>query len=247
MNKMKYQKVNNFQGFALIKVMLLCVIGSIILFLAIDSSSMLNDARIRAFLDEINGYKANLIDFQIKRGRWPGDLDNDTYFSWCGGFACPNVESSNSYTTKTQEYFRYNFTEPYNKLSPHPLVAPFIDIYLLKGGTSFKPDTELYDKFIVGKTIPHVESLNNLYWFFYTFAYFEEPLDTSYNFLNKVTPNTIWFGSDTINGFNVRRYLKTFKIIDEKIDDGDYLAGDVRSYCSPKGCSRIFVLLSNNN
>ena len=60
MNKMKYQKVNNFQGFALIKVMLLCVIGSVILFLAIDSSSMLNDARIRAFLDEINGFFVSL-------------------------------------------------------------------------------------------------------------------------------------------------------------------------------------------
>lgn len=247
MNKMKYQKFNNIYAFTTIKVILFCIVCSVILFVIVDSSTMLNNARIRAFLDEINGYKTNLIDFQLKSGRWPGDFDNDTYFSWCGGFACPNVESSNSYTTKTQEYFRYTFSEPYNELVPDPLVAPFIDLYLLKGGTTFKPNTELYDKFIIGKTIPYVESLNNLYWFFYTFGYFQEPLNTSYSFLDKVTPNTIWFGSDTVNGLNVRRYLKTFKIIDEKIDDGEYLTGDVRSYCSEKGCSRIFVLLSNNN
>ncbi len=247
MNKMKYQKFNNIYAFTTIKVILFCIVCSVILFVIVDSSTMLNNARIRAFLDEINGYKTNLIDFQLKSGRWPGDFDNDTYFSWCGGSACPNVESSNSYTTKTQEYFRYTFSEPYNELVPDPLVAPFIDLYLLKGGTTFKPNTELYDKFIIGKTIPYVESLNNLYWFFYTFGYFQEPLNTSYSFLDKVTPNTIWFGSDTVNGLNVRRYLKTFKIIDEKIDDGEYLTGDVRSYCSEKGCSRIFVLLSNNN
>ena len=244
---MKYQKFNNIYAFTTIKVILFCIVCSVILFVIVDSSTMLNNARIRAFLDEINGYKTNLIDFQLKSGRWPGDFDNDTYFSWCGGSACPNVESSNSYTTKTQEYFRYTFSEPYNELVPDPLVAPFIDLYLLKGGTTFKPNTELYDKFIIGKTIPYVESLNNLYWFFYTFGYFQEPLNTSYSFLDKVTPNTIWFGSDTVNGLNVRRYLKTFKIIDEKIDDGEYLTGDVRSYCSEKGCSRIFVLLSNNN
>lgn len=243
---MKY-KINNNSGFTIFYTLLAFIIISTVIYVVVDSSSMLNNARIRAFMDEINGYKGEIIDFYLKRERWPGDFNGDGYFSWCGGAGCPTVRYYRLYTKNSEEYEIGMFDEPYNKLIPHTFVAPFIDLYLLRGGTIFKPNTNLYDKFVIGKTIPYVEALNNLYWHFYTFGNFFDSKDTIYSFLNNVPQNTIWFGSSTINGLNVRRYLKTFKIIDEKIDDGKYLTGKVRSYCSPLGCSKLFIMLTNNN
>ena len=48
-------------------------------------------------------------------------------------------------------------------------------------------------------------------------------------------------------GLNIKRYLKTFKILDQKMDDGNYLDGNIRSYCSEKGCSKLFIMLTNNS
>ena len=102
-------------------------------------------------------------------------------------------------------------------------------------GNSFKPNEKLYDRLVVGETVPYVESLRNLYWYFYTFGDFKEPKNTVFSFLSNIPENTIWFGSDSVNGLNIKRYLKTFKILDQKMDDGNYLDGNIRSYCSEKG------------
>ena len=243
---MKMNKQNN-SGFSMIYTMITFVVLATIAFLIVDSGNMLNNARIRSFMDEISGYRNDVLDFQLKKGRWPGDFNMDGYFSWCGGVGCPGVYLSNLYTNNTENYTNYMFAKPYDKLPAHSFVAPFIDIYLTRGGAAFKPDETSYDKLIVGKTVPYVESLGNLYWYFYTFGDFRNPRDTVYSFLNNISKNTIWFGSDSVDGLNVKRYLKTFKILDEKMDDGLYESGDVRSYCSQRGCSRIFVMLTSNN
>lgn len=242
-----FKKIKNNCGFSITESVLVFIGLSLILYFVIDSSSILNNARIRAFMDEINGYKKTLMDFQLIHGRWPGDFDNDTYFSWCGGVGCPGVTSSDAYTNNTEPYTSNTFSKPYDSLPPNSFVAPFIDIYLHTRGKAFKPNIHYYDKFIVGKTIPYVESLRNLYWYFYTFGEFKNPKNTVFSFLNNVSKNTIWFGSDSINGLNIKRYLKTFKILDNKMDDGDYLNGNIRSYCSEKGCSKIFIMLMNNS
>ena len=241
----KYKQ--NISGFSILSTIIICMILTVIGFFVVDSGNMLNNARIRSFMDEISGYRNDIIDFQLKKGRWPGDFNQDGYFGWCGGIGCPGVYRSNVYTNNTESYTNYMFASPYDKLPAHSFVAPFIDIYLTRGGAAFRPNEKSYDKLIIGETVPYVESLGNLYWYFYTFGYFKNPKDTVYSFLDNVAKNTIWFGSDSVDGLNVRRYLKTFKILDEKMDDGQYETGNVRSYCSQKGCSRIFIMLTSNN
>lgn len=241
------KQIKNKSGFSIIETVLVFIGLAFIIYFVVDSSSTMNNARIRAFMDEINGYKKGLIDFQLIKGRWPGDFNNDTYFSWCGGVGCPSVLSPGVYTNNSENYTSYAFPKPYDALPPNSFVAPFIDLYFHTKGNSFKPNEKLYDRLVVGETVPYVESLRNLYWYFYTFGDFKKPKNTVFSFLSNVPENTIWFGSDSVNGLNIKRYLKTFKILDQKMDDGNYLDGNIRSYCSEKGCSKLFIMLTNNS
>ena len=74
------KQTKNKLGFSIIETVLVFIGLAFIIYFIVDSSSTMNNARMRAFMDEINGYKKGLIDFQLIKGRWPGDFNNDTYF-----------------------------------------------------------------------------------------------------------------------------------------------------------------------
>ena len=51
------KQTKNKSGFSIIETVLVFIGLAFIIYFVVDSSSTLNNARIRAFMDEVNGYK----------------------------------------------------------------------------------------------------------------------------------------------------------------------------------------------
>ena len=86
----KYQ-VNNILAFSLIELSIVLIIIGLLVSGIIGGQSLIESAKVRNFINEVNSWKQALYTFKVKYGRLPGDLNNDGFLGgWCGGNACPN-------------------------------------------------------------------------------------------------------------------------------------------------------------
>ncbi len=94
-------------------------------------ASLIDSARTRAAVNEINGYRAAIYTFQTARGRLPGDLNNYGIIGGCTGSGC-SVYAEPAYT---------NFGGEYDGIRVAHKSSPWVDLYL-EGITDFKPDPD---------------------------------------------------------------------------------------------------------
>lgn len=71
-------KKNNKRGFTLIELAVVIVIIGLIITAVVKGQQMVEDSRVRAVADQINGFKSAITTFQDKYGALPGDFTQAT-------------------------------------------------------------------------------------------------------------------------------------------------------------------------
>ena len=162
---------------------------------------MIESAKIRNFINEVNSWKQALYTFKVRYDRLPGDLNNDGFNgAWCGGNACPNESG------KAGESYSINsFPAPYNNKAQKSDVEAYIELYL-NGIIDFEP---IPDDFHALTT----KLFYDLPWIFHQFIEYGKNNDWFYNIMT----HSIWMVSNAMISFRIS-YDNTLKKIDEKID-----------------------------
>ena len=211
------KKISKALAFSLIKLSIVLIIIGLLVAGITGGASLIDSARTRAAVNEINSYRAAIYTFQTARGRLPGDLNNDGIIGGCTGFGC-SVYAEPTYT---------NFGDEYDGVRVAYKSDPLVDLYL-EGITDFKPDPDGnlaesgWHCDAVGVAYPKFKNLpNNCIKIFETIINDSNSdrkngiyLDVLYNKEGdpKIPPKLIWR-------------------IDQKIDDGLKTAGEMRADC----------------
>ena len=199
---------SNSFAFSLIELSIVLIIIGLLVAGITGGQSLIKSAKLRAFMNELNGWKQAVYTFYASKGRLPGDLNN---------LGTMGVNSGQTYTTSS-------FPEPYNTTTPDRFSAPFIDLYLEKI-IDFKPDPNNIN--IVGKGIPYSKIYKNSYYHFYN-------LSTSYNqyyYLYSPKFNNSPYLVLSISVKDKQNIASDFKFVDQKMDDGIHSNGTIRAYC----------------
>ncbi len=173
-------------------------------------ASLIESARIRAFINEMYGYEKELNAFVAAKGRLPGDLNNDGYIGECfkGPTACE------------QTYTINDFTAPYNTATSKPnyFVAPFVDMCLEKV-SDFCPDPD-------NMQTPHSNILKDSEIHHFTMGSNSSLSNNEYSYNLKYGTIAIRYSHDK------QISPQILKKTDVKIDDGLYNYGKFVSRCT---------------
>ncbi len=176
---------------------------------------------MRAFSNELNGWKQAVFTSLTANGRLPGDLNGDGMIGPCRVYSAVSSEGC-----VIEAYNINSFADPYNVASsiPNSYSAPFVDLYLNKI-IDFRPDPSNIN--IAGKGYPYSKVYKDGFFYFTSFI--------GGNILHymKDEPST------TLETLNLQHHNqkedsdpKFFKKIDEKLDDGVYNTGNIRGRCN---------------
>ena len=178
--------------------------------------SLIESAKIRAFINELNGYKQAVAIFYANNYRYPGDLNDDGYIGRCdAGTGCVS-----------EKYTASSFPAPYNVSvsgDSYGQRGPFIELYL-DNLIDFQP---VAGRGGAGNSQPYSKVFSTGYYSFYSYGVVSLS-STSTSFYKKMKN-----ASPYLNFYNNKdndKQTKLFKTIDEKIDDGKYNDGNVRAY-----------------
>lgn len=218
-NSMKNKNTKNL-AFSLIELSIVLIIIGLLVAGVVGGKSLIESAKIRAFSNELNGWKQAVFTSLTVNGRLPGDLNNDGMIGPCRVY-----DASSSGRCVIETYTISSFAEPYNVSSsvPNSYSAPFVDLYLSKI-IDFKPDPSNIN--VAGKGYPYSNVFKDGYF------YFTNYMSGSTSYYMKDEPST------TIESLNLQHHNskensdpKIFKKIDEKLDDGIYNTGNIRGRC----------------
>ena len=202
---LKLSKYINSFAFSLIELSIVLIIIGLLVAGVTGGASLIRSAKIRAFMNELGGWKQAVNSFYASKDRLPGDLNN---------LGVIGHGSGQTYTTSS-------FPSPYIKTAPNVYSAPFIDLYL-ENIIDFKPDPDNIN--VNGKGIPYSKIYKDSYYIFRIYASAESgcieniKINSPYLYLElplSDRPNT----------------ALTFKTIDQKIDDGFFNSGSIRGRC----------------
>lgn len=227
--KTKNYQHQNVSAFSLIELSIVLIIIGLLVAGVTGGASLIESAKKRAFLNEINSYKQAFLAFYTKNGRYPGDIKNIGFTGFNSG----------------QTYNTYSFSFPYNGQDtannhyiPNQVTAPFVDMYLDKT-LNFEPKGEanstnpaLYTTDI--QTVPFSKTFTNM------FIYYEKCSDdniknekySKYDF-NDIQTVVVRYPNIATLDKN-KRIPHFMKYIDIKTDDGKYNDGSIRSSCGGK-------------
>ena len=210
------KKFRNFEfqqsvfGFSMIELSICFIIIGFLITGIVGSKTLLENAKIRAFINELNDYKQAVAIFYSTKKRYPGDFNNDGYFGRCdAGSGC-----------KSDVYTASSFKSPYNISNINKEIGGFIELYLM-GLINAKPK-------IVGNTVqsPHSKIYKKGVFKFYSYGNTDSASSSSFYYkMKNASPYLNFYNSSADY-----RQTEIFKLVDEKIDDGEYNAGDVRAY-----------------
>ncbi len=184
---------------------------------------MIESAKTRAILNEIRNYKQAAYTFYASKGRLPGDLNgsgkiglysNQTYS--VGDFASPYDVAGDEYGI------------------PIDKNAPFVDLYL-EGVIDFQPKNVSSSNY--GIATPYFLNKNDsLYYEYQGDSTITDQNNFKYQmpYGNYITIFGLTTDNQTIGSSSYINKPKIVKYVDEKIDDGKYNGGKVRSYCNGK-------------
>ncbi len=167
-------------------------------------ASLIESAKMRNFINEVNSWKQALYTFKVKYGRLPGDLNNDGFNgAWCGGDSCPNG------TGKAGESYSINsFSSPYNNKAQKSDAGAYIELYL-NGIIDFEPTPDDFHA-------PTTKFFSDLPWTFHQIIGYSKNNDWFYNIMK----HSIWMVSEDQISFK-QSYDDILKKLDTKIDGID--------------------------
>ena len=206
------KNTSNFFAFSLIELSIVLIIIGLLVAGITGGASLVRSAKVRAFMNELNGYKQAVSAFYASKGRLPGDLNN---------LGTMGEGSEQTYTTSS-------FPAPYNTIVPNGFSAPFIDMYLEKV-IDFKPIAQQIGSSSYYKS-PYSKIYQNSGYSFYNI---KSSNATSSYYLYAPKLNSpylrllLWSGDKT--------KFSDFKAVDQKMDDGIYNSGSFRTSCSISG------------
>ncbi len=207
------KKISKKSAFSLIELSIVLIIIGLLVAGVTGGASLIESAKVRSLINEMRGWNQAFYTFMSIKGRLPGDLNNSGRIGAYSG----------------QTYDANSFRAPYNDNNneygiPIDYIAPFVDMYL-EGVIDFKPT---YTNTGLGKYYHYLKQLDDYRLFFE----FYNPSTNLNNYLYNIPENSTYITgwSDSSN----RRKIDSIKIIksfDEKIDDGKFNGGIVRSEC----------------
>ena len=207
-------KLSNFFAFSLIELSIVLIIIGLLVAGITGGQSLIKSAKLRAFMNELSGYKQAVYTFYASKGRLPGDLNN---------LGTMGRSSGQTYTSSS-------FPAPYNTTVPNEYSAPFIDLYLEKI-IDFKPsETKLAD--YSGTALPRSKIYKNSHYLFHDLSATYYP---SY-FIYSPKFNSPYLRL-YIPSADISNIASDFKFVDQKMDDGIYNSGTIRTYCYASGKS----------
>ena len=172
-------------------------------------ASLIESAKIRAFINEISSFKQAVHTFYASKGRLLGDLNNLGTIGYNSG----------------QTYTKSSFPAPYNTVAPNYNSAPFIDMYLEKI-IDFKL-SETNSSGGAGKGYPYSKVFKTGTLRFWNFK--SKGSSGNYLFNVKIDSPYVYFSDNTAN--ERKKYPKIFKKVDEKLDDGQYDPAIINAIC----------------
>ncbi len=229
--QIKFKKIiyKNILAFSLIELSVVLIIIGLLVAGISGGASLIESAKKRAFLNEINSYKQAFLAFYAKNRRYPGDINNIGFT----GLGSGQTYNANSFP------FPYDGTDTANNhYIPDNVYGPFVDMYLDKTldfepkGQANSTNPAFYTTNI--QTVPFSKTFTNM------FIYYEKCHDdniknekySKYDF-NDIQTVVIRYPNIATLDKN-KRIPHFMKDIDIKTDDGKYNAGSIRSSCGGK-------------
>ena len=212
--------MNNNKAFSLIELSIVLIIIGLLVAGITGGKSLIENAKNRALINEIRGWKQAVNAFYLLKNRLPGDLNNDGKVGY----------GSNERYNKNSFPFPYDGTDD-NYSIPDFFSAPFVDLYLAKI-TTFKPtkpnktyNISYFYSTLGGTKIPILKNLKNYV------IHFEYKQNDS-NFWLKGIKDQQLLGIRTDDEERIQlQTSKTFQYVDQKMDDGRLDGGSIRSSC----------------
>ena len=220
-------KINNILAFSLIELSIVLIIIGLLISGVTGGASLIESAKIRNFINEVNSWRQALYTFRVRYDRLPGDLNNDGFLGgWCGGNTCPNGDKNSG-----EIYTQNSFSSPYNnKVQPSDAGA-YIELYLA-GITNWKPDLENFAR-------PPLKIIPDLTWTFHQFSNFTRQK----YWLTGAKTNTTWMVSNSDLAYK-NSYNNIVDKVDKKMDDGICNSGNVRcTYADFREGNRLAIFL----
>lgn len=194
-------KIKN--AFSLVELSIVLIIIGLLVAGVTSGQSLIESAKIRAVINEINGLKQGIFAFYVAEGRLPGDLNRD---------GMTGLNSNESYTSTS-------FSSPYNVDGITASKGPFIDMFL-KNTYDFEPDITKYDD---DGGLPLSKIFKKSY---YVITNNSGSKDGFLGTLRAKSLLIVLF-SDFDPSFTPELYKK----VDMKLDDGIHNSGSVRGGC----------------
>ena len=132
---LKTSRYANFFAFSLIELSIVLIIIGLLVAGVTGGKSLIESAKTRALINELNGWKQAVYTFYASKGRLPGDILNRGVLGYGGG------TGYNKYLSK--DYPAGTFKAPYDQVETSMYSAPFVEMYL-EGVTDFKPTPGAY-------------------------------------------------------------------------------------------------------
>ena len=196
-------------GFSLIELSIVLIIIGLLVAGITGGQSLIESAKIRAAINELNGLKQTMFAFYAANGRLPGDLENKGTTGLNSDYDCPAG----------------SFVSPYDKQSYSYMECPFVELEL-QGFGDYYESYKNHDMLKVFGKDNHVFFIMTfkrdgapIIMPLYTFKMFDNIKDGSINlYFYELPAKNIEFAKAIIS-------------IDKKIDDGVYNSGTFRGGC----------------
>ncbi len=195
-------KIKN--AFSLIELSIVLIIIGLLVAGVTSGQSLIESAKIRAFINEINGLKQGIFAFYVAEGRLPGDLNRD---------GITGINSNESYTSTS-------FSSPYNVDGISASKGPFVDMFL-KNTYDFEPDVTKGDR---EGGLPSSKIFKNSYYYIVN----NDGSNNSFLKNSRFKALFIYLFSHLDKSFTPDLYKK----VDMKLDDGVHNSGSMRGGCN---------------
>lgn len=217
----KKDSLDNKSAFSLIELSMVLVIIALLVVSVTSAASLIETAKIRSFINTITDWQASINTFYSLKDRLPGNIDNSYYIGELYN------QNWNLYAKKTYKISNFGLSS-YEGLDRDTTIsicgAFWLDLYLAKL-SNFAPTASGIKVCGTSTSAPILYGKN----------------------LRAVGPKTIYFSDnkgawpqfyEQMKGVyfqfvNVNAYIKArvFYKIDQKLDDGLYDKGSLRSFC----------------
>ena len=200
---------NNNKAFSLIELSIVLIIIGLLVAGITGGQSLIESAKIKGFMNEMDGYKQAVFAFKTIKDRLPGDINND-------GKIGP-IENKENYNSSSFKY-PYNGKNP-NYRIPNDYTGPFVEMYI-EGiiNNEIKKETYVYSNILK----------DSIYYFEVA-----RPVTKNQYVRENMKIGSIYL---TIKGWDETKKkplipIKYFVKFDNKFDDGIYNNGIFRGAC----------------